>query len=78
MKLTEEDKKNLINWMKTKPTYKELIGRVGEEKAVQVYVKSRGEERLSYILLSMKKRKKYYKNSVSKFSNNFAQTLISH
>lgn len=56
MNLTLEQKSILLAWMRTKLYLQELIKRIGEEAALQEYLKDKSPKRLSYIIWALSKR----------------------
>jgi len=64
LQLSREEKLLLLSWMRSKPFYRDIIIRVGVDKALAYYLRDKSFKRLQFILLGLKTRSNRFKKKV--------------
>lgn len=56
MHLSQKQRHILVQWMKTKSFFQNLLTRLGEEKTITYYLKGKSPKRLWHILEALKRK----------------------
>ena len=57
MHLTKSDILVILNWMKTKPYFRDRLRMFGHKETLLSYLKSKSEKQLMFILLALRNRR---------------------